>query len=144
MHKLLLTITLATSLLGCGSTGEGTLNTKLINLGDYALTSFYCQPADTMPEVDWEIADWGTNLLPVARLDKLEFVVIQTLPRIRADCMAAFDDGGQTLHRRNNDVRADWKDGPDLTIYFSINYMSEGSGYGWGIEEIPDQVDVTP
>jgi hypothetical protein len=148
MHKLLLTIALATGLLGCAGAGEGTpddtLNTKLINLGDYALTSFYCQPAASMPEVDWEGADWGANLLPVARLDNLEFVVIQSLARINADCMASFDNAGQVLYRRNNGVRADWMDEPALTVYFSINDMSEGAGYGWGVEEIPGQVDVTP
>lgn len=48
------------------------------------------------------------------------------------------------IYRRNNAVRADWKNDSELTIYFSINATSEGVGYGWGIEEAPGEVDVTP
>jgi len=145
MLKIIAAIILSIGILGCGDDdGDSALNTKLINQGTYALTSFYCQPVGSMPDVDWESADWGTNLLPVAQLNTLEFVLLRTIPRENLDCMASFDAEGQTIHRRNNAVRADWLDEPDLTIHFSVSAMSEGSGYGWGIEEIPGEVDVTP
>jgi hypothetical protein len=152
MLKSIATIVLATVFLGCGSfvddggngDGDEALTTKLINLGTYALTSFYCQPTNSMPEQDWESADWGSNLLPVAQLNELEFVLLETIPRENLDCMASFDAAGQVIYRRNNAVRADWKNDPELTIYFSINATSEGVGYGWGIEEAPGEVDVTP
>jgi hypothetical protein len=129
---------------GCGGTDGPPLVAKIFNSGQYAIHGFHFKPRGEMPETGWETLDWGQSVLPLRSLQPRQFVLLRDFPRKHLDGMAAFDVNG-VAERRRGEVLAHWiPDGEIITI--QAGWSDDGSvfGYQWGLDEFPDEVDVTP
>jgi hypothetical protein len=125
---------------GCITDNEpssaGTFHLKFINTGSYPITALFLKPLS-------DTADWGASLLPVARLDSLQYFWMNDLGKGPVYAFKAmFDSAGTPLQLTFAEV---YTNGPDtISAYSGMGPAGFGNGYNWGYQTWTGEQNVVP
>jgi len=144
MIRRLATAALALGLVwGCGDSddsddgaGTGTFTLKFINRGDYPVNALWLQhAADT--------STWGTSILPVDSLTRLQFVRIGGIPGGPEYAFKVqFDSAGTAAFLTYPSMPSGPPD--TITAHAALGDLGWDIGQYWGLQLYDGEQDVTP
>jgi hypothetical protein len=130
-------------LIGCQNPVDNAINNppetftfKFINIGYFPITALFLKPVS-------DTSNWGVSVLPVARLDSLQYVLLTGLAKGPVYAFKVqFDSTGIPIYLTHPDMPT----GPDTITGHAAHGIgwSFGIGHSWGLETWVGEINVTP